>query len=231
LPVREWQGNQIDYFGTRRGDNGKPVDDPAFVSDTARYVMDHYHGDRTDLLLAGFSQGQSVAYAAAQNLDASGYHVRAVIASAGSMSRPSNLPGTDVVQYLPGHNLMQWFGNVLNGGPSADAYTADLIRQKACTPNGSSNGAGVNTQFYSCRDGSRISVIREPRGEHTWPGSPRQYDSFLTGEGSHSAVQLTEAVMLEMVSAPGYLAQNRSPEERYQDAQRRRQASGKAAGT
>jgi len=207
---KSWMGNGIDYFGTKAGDNGKPVDDVAFIQSGIKAVEDRFNVDKNDITVATFSQGGALGWKLSSQMDRKPQElgrVRNFISAAGSDPDGRNgytvdgLPGTNIVQYEPGYNGIQNIGNLLNGDPWVSDFLPRVVSAKEAVLKSSTSAHGVDQQIYESPDGSRVIFLYESSGEHAWPGQPPSYDSWIFGAGSISHVKLTDWV--SQLSAAG----------------------------
>jgi poly(3-hydroxybutyrate) depolymerase len=200
-----WNGSGISFFGDAKGSNGQPINDVDFVRAAIGQVENNYQVNKNDITLAGFSQGGQLAYQLAAAMDdnpAQLGRVRTLVSAAGSDpdARAGQtldpLTGTNIVQYEPGTNYMQALGNIVTGDPSVANFLPRLIAAKGGLPNpgSTSDTNGVQVTSFTDADHSTVTEIYEPKGEHSWPGQPKSYDSDLMGRGSISHVALTDWV-------------------------------------
>lgn len=199
----EWQGPGIAITFARHGANGRPIDDIAGLTKTLAVTQELYKIDGTNISIAGFSQGATVALELARQLDLSRpASVRRVVAAAGSTVEcdPStlSLTGTDIVHYEPGRNGPQILANFLTGEPGEAEFMPRIILAKGCELHENKTADGVNTQTYNCPDGRLVIRLYEQNGEHAWPGQPSKYDSWLLGKGSTSRVNFTDLMLSEI---------------------------------
>jgi pimeloyl-ACP methyl ester carboxylesterase len=183
------------------------VDDVAGIAGVLEAARSLYSLAPDDVNVIGFSQGATVAMALARRLDAARPGaVRRLFLAAGSLASPPDatlaMPGTDIVAYEPGHNWLQAVADLRLGEPPERVFLPELLRIKACSPapepaavamGATPHATGNEPRIadYACPDGTRVTHIFEPDGEHAWPGQDRKYDSWLTGRGSTSAIDFT----------------------------------------
>jgi len=196
----EWQGPGITVTFARRGANGRPIDDIAGLTKTLAAAREIYNIDGSDISIAGFSQGATVALELARQLDLSRLgSARRVFAVAGSTVNcdPSSLSlsGTDIVHYEPGRNGLQVIANLLTGEFSEAEFMPRIILAKGCELHENKTANGVNTQTYICPDGRSVIRLYEQYGEHAWPGQAAKYDIWLLGRGSISRINFTDLML------------------------------------
>lgn len=196
--VREWHGPGITITVPAGGAGGR-IDDVAGLLKVLAVAQALYGrpGDAVDLL--GFSQGATMALSLARRLDLGrAGAVRNLVMAAGSVADGRDaslaLAGTDVLLYDPGRNGPQHVANLVTGEPDADVFIPWMVAEKGCRLALMKEDEGVTQRLYRCRDGRRLLHLREPEGEHAWPGQDREHDSFLLGRGSLSRVDLTNVV-------------------------------------
>lgn len=202
--VAEWQGSGITLTVTRRGEDGRPIDDVAGLANVLTAVRETYRVDDGNMNLAGFSQGATVLFELAKRLDLQRPGtVRRVFAVAGSVAGAGGAPlalfGTDIVHYEPGRNNLQKIANFMTGEPSEAEFMPRILAAKGCELREHTSVDGVDTQIYDCRDGRSVTRIYEQYGQHAWPGQPPDYDIWLLGSGSISHVKLTDMMLSAIV--------------------------------
>lgn len=189
----EWQGKGVAITWTGKGENGKKIDDPDFVMKAIDYTKQSFTTDDKNLNIFAFSQGVSVGYEVAKRMDAQKPGaVNEVVMAAGTNSYPNDLPGTRVVQYMPGNNTLGHMEEWSKWAPS-DAAMPQVVEMKGCgEPVNTFNNGDVLKRDYVCKDNAKLTRIYEKNGEHAWPGQPSIMDHSLFGRGSISTVKLTE---------------------------------------
>jgi poly(3-hydroxybutyrate) depolymerase len=163
-------------------------------------VPEIYGIDGQDVNLAGFSQGATMVFELARQLDTQHRGaVRRVFAVAGSVvgadHRTFAFSGTDIVHYEPGRNALQKLANFVTSEPLETEFMPWIIDAKGCELRERTTVDGVDTQIYVCRDGRSVTRIYEQYGEHAWPGQAAKYDIWLLGSGSLSHVKLTDLMI------------------------------------
>ncbi len=198
--VAEWQGPGITLTLPRHGPDGRPVDDVAGLIALLAAAPEMYGIDNQDVTLAGFSQGATMVFELARQLDLQRPGaVRRVFAVAGSVVSADHptfaLSGTDIVHYEPGRNGLQKLANFVTSEPPETEFMPWIIDAKGCELREHTTVDGVDTQIYACRDGRSVTRIYEQYGEHAWPGQAPKYDIWLLGSGSLSHVKLTDLMI------------------------------------
>ena len=198
--VAEWQGPGITLTLPRHGPDGRPVDDIAGLMALLAAAPEIYGIDGQDVTLAGFSQGATMVFELARQLDLQRPGaVRRVFAVAGSVvgadHRTLAFSGTDIIHYEPGRNGLQKLANFVTGEPPETEFMPWIIDAKGCELREHTTVDGVDTQIYACRDGRSVTRIYEQYGEHAWPGQAAKYDIWLLGSGSLSHVKLTDLMI------------------------------------
>jgi poly(3-hydroxybutyrate) depolymerase len=198
--VAEWQGPGITLTLPRHGPDGRPVDDIAGLRVLLGAVPEMYSIDGQDVTLAGFSQGATMVFELARQLDSQRPGaVRRVFAVAGSVVGADHstlaFSGTDIIHYEPGRNGLQKLANFVTSEPPETEFMPWIIDAKGCELREHTTVDGVDTQIYACRDGRSVTRIYEQYGEHAWPGQAAKYDIWLLGSGSLSHVKLTDLMI------------------------------------
>jgi poly(3-hydroxybutyrate) depolymerase len=205
LLLLDWQGPGIALALARQGEDGQPVNDIVGLTKLFAVVRNLYRIDARNVNLAGFSQGATLAFELARQLELqrSG-SVRRLFAVAGSVraieEEGSWLPQTDIIHYEPGRNTLQRLANWRTGEPPEADFIPAIIAAKGCSLHEQILVDGVDTQVYACRDGRSVTRIYEQDGEHAWPGQPAEYDIWLLGSGSISRLKFTDLMIREIAS-------------------------------
>jgi poly(3-hydroxybutyrate) depolymerase len=211
--IPQWQGPGITItVPTWQPATNLRVDDVSGLAQTLRVALATYRIKPDDVNIVGFSQGATVALELTRRLDeVRPASVRRVFAVAGSLAETGDtglsFEGTDLIAYEPGRNGPQDIANFLTGEPSEHEFIPEILRAKNCRLESSGASDHVERQIYRCHDGRRVVHIREPDGEHAWPGQAPKFDSRLMGRGSISRVDFTSIIAQEI---GGVLARSRS---------------------
>ena len=206
LAVADWQGAGITLTFVHRGKGGRPVDDVAGLINLLSVARELYRIDGGNVNLAGFSQGATLAFEVARQLELQGPgRVRRVFAVAGGgvQAVPQSLgyPGADIIHYEPGRNALQRLANWKTGEPAEIEFIPAIVAPKGCNLREHVSADGVDTQVYACRDEGSVTRIYEQYGEHAWPGQPAKYDIWLLGSGSTSRVKFSDLMISKIVSS------------------------------
>jgi poly(3-hydroxybutyrate) depolymerase len=201
----DWQGPGITLTLARRGEDGRPVNDTVGLTRLYAAVCGLYRIDAHNVNLAGFSQGATLAFELARQLELQrAGSVRRLFAVAGSVpalgEEGLDLPQTDITHYEPGRNTLQRLANWRTGEPPEADFIPAILAAKGCGLREHISADGVDTQIYACRDGRSVTRIYEQDGEHAWPGQPAEYDIWLLGSGSTSRVKFTDLMIREIAS-------------------------------
>ncbi len=198
--IPEWQGPGITItVPTWQPGSNHRVDDVSGLAETLLVVLGMYRVRRDDVNIVGFSQGATVALELTRTLDqVRPASVRRVFTVAGSLAETGgaglSFEGTDLITYQPGRNGPQDIANFMTGEPSERKFIPEIMRAKNCLLEILDASDYVERQTYRCRDGHRVVYIREPAGEHAWPGQAPKFDSWLMGRGSISRIDFTNII-------------------------------------